>query len=169
LQSLNFRKEQQLVTAGMATAFTVTVISLAIDVWLSPSGSVPLAERLHLAMVSDPFVVTWLAVGIGNVARMQFFSLRTSLGAEPKLAGRLRIPAKHAGAGRAGNSRSFGTIGAARWKRAGGSCPGGAVLRRQAAVLGRVRVWHGCARVWLWAYFLPQRGGAVVGAILVPR
>ncbi|MDP1028381.1 MAPEG family protein [Sphingomonas sp. KR1UV-12] len=68
-----FPAEQRRVAIRMAAALAVTAVAVAIGL-LHPGPSLPPAERAMLAIRTDLFVVIWLAVAIGNVARLRFLS-----------------------------------------------------------------------------------------------
>jgi hypothetical protein len=59
----------------MAAAALLAIIALSAALALSPSDTLlPLTDRLKLALTCDLFVVVWLALAVGNVARLRFFS-----------------------------------------------------------------------------------------------
>lgn len=69
--------EQRRVAAGMAAAVLATVAVLSLGPRCYPWQLPPmpgLAERLGFALQADLFVLAWLVVAIGNVARGRFFS-----------------------------------------------------------------------------------------------
>jgi hypothetical protein len=75
MQATGFKQEQRGVALGMAAAALLTIIALSAALALSPSDMLlPLTDRLKLALRCDLFVVVWLAIAIGNVARLRFFS-----------------------------------------------------------------------------------------------
>jgi hypothetical protein len=57
----------------MAATIAVTAVAFAIGL-LHPGSVLPPAERAMLAIRIDLFVAIWLAVAIGNVARLRFLS-----------------------------------------------------------------------------------------------
>jgi hypothetical protein len=77
MQTPGFRHEQRGVAWGMGSAALLAIVSLSAALLLSPADAdqlLPLADRLQLALTCDLFVVVWLAIAIGNVARLRFFS-----------------------------------------------------------------------------------------------
>jgi hypothetical protein len=58
----------------MAAAMCITVLVSATCVYRGAAGPTALAERLTVVAAADVFVLCWLAVAIGNVARLRFFS-----------------------------------------------------------------------------------------------
>lgn len=75
MQATGFKQEQRGVALGMGAAASVAIIALSAALALSPSDTLlPLIDRLKLALTCDLFLVVWLAIAIGNVARLRFFS-----------------------------------------------------------------------------------------------
>jgi hypothetical protein len=77
-------KEQRRVGAGMAAAVLATIAVLWLGQrfypWTLPPMS-GLAERLGFTLQADLFVLAWLVVAVGNVARGRFFSTSDIKGA----------------------------------------------------------------------------------------
>ena len=82
MQGESFKQEQRGVAFGMGAAASLAIISLTAALVLSPSNAnaLPLPDRLKLALTCDLFVVVWLAIAIGNVARLRFFSAQDIAG-----------------------------------------------------------------------------------------
>lgn len=77
LSGQEFRQEQRRVMMGMVGAVLVSGVTVAAAIWAGPPelyASLSLADRLAIAIKTDLFVVAWLAVAIGNLARLRFFS-----------------------------------------------------------------------------------------------
>jgi hypothetical protein len=73
--SIDFKQEQRGVAIRMAAALCVTILVAAAWLYWGVSTSRPLPDRLMLTAAADVFVVGWLAMAIGNVARLRFFSV----------------------------------------------------------------------------------------------
>ncbi|MBS9720918.1 MAPEG family protein [Tianweitania sp. BSSL-BM11] len=80
MDGTSFEQEQRGVALGMAVAALVTGVALAAAVILSPDTITPLPDRLKLVLTCDLFVVLWLALAIGTVARLRFFSVQDIAG-----------------------------------------------------------------------------------------
>lgn len=68
-----FRDQQRQVAIRMAAAVVVTVAAIGVGL-LRPGPALPVLARLQLAVRIDLFVLFWLALAIGNVARLRFGS-----------------------------------------------------------------------------------------------
>ena len=69
-----FLQEQRGVALRMAAALCVTVVVSITCLYRGAATPATLAERLVVMATADLFVLCWLAVTIGNVARLRFFS-----------------------------------------------------------------------------------------------
>lgn len=70
----HFRQEQRSVALRMAAALSVTLLVSTMCLYQSAVPPLTLAERLIATARADVFVLCWLAVAIGNVARLRFLS-----------------------------------------------------------------------------------------------
>jgi uncharacterized membrane protein YecN with MAPEG domain len=76
-----FRREQRAVALGMGLAMLLTLAALAIGFGQAWGPAAPFAARLTLGLKSGLFALVWLVAGIGNIARLRFFSAQDIAGA----------------------------------------------------------------------------------------
>jgi uncharacterized membrane protein YecN with MAPEG domain len=70
----DFKREQRGVAIRMVAALGITILVLAACLHWGAAAPRSLADRLVVLARADLFVLCWLAAGIGNVARLRFFS-----------------------------------------------------------------------------------------------
>ena len=74
---MSLSPEQRRVAAGMGLAVVATLVGLRFGPQVYPLALPPLAtlpDRLSFALQADLFVLVWLVLAVGNVARLRFLS-----------------------------------------------------------------------------------------------